>query len=106
MIVRHLILTIAKIIFLILGEGDTFGINGNFGKLEEKFSINFNKAKTKFCLCWHCNGENSYFFVNGKKAKSSKQTMKMSTLISLTVLIFQLIMMLLINLTCQKFKSI
>ena len=33
--------------FLILDEGDTFGINGNFGAPEKKFSINFSKAKTK-----------------------------------------------------------
>ena len=32
--------------FLILGEGDTFGINGSFGALEKKFDINFSKAKT------------------------------------------------------------
>ena len=36
--------------FLVLGEGDTFFINGSFGALEKKFSINFSKAKTKFSL--------------------------------------------------------
>ena len=30
--------------FLILGEGPTCGINGSFGSLEEKFSINYTKA--------------------------------------------------------------
>ena len=35
--------------FLILGEGPTFRINGKFGSLEKKFSINFTKANTKFC---------------------------------------------------------
>ena len=34
--------------FLVLGEGNTFGINGNFGEPEKKFSINFSKARTKF----------------------------------------------------------
>ena len=35
-------------IFLILGEGYTFGINGNFGAPENNFSINFSKSNTKF----------------------------------------------------------
>ena len=30
-----------KNIFLILGEGDTFGINGSFGAPEENFNIDF-----------------------------------------------------------------
>ena len=33
--------------FLVLGEGDTFSIKGNFGAPEKKFSINLSKAKTK-----------------------------------------------------------
>ena len=53
--------------FLILGEGDTFGINGSLGVPEKKFSINFSKAKTKFCLSLHYNGDNSYLFANRKK---------------------------------------
>ena len=32
--------------FLISGEGDTYGINGNFDAPEKKFSINFSKVKT------------------------------------------------------------
>ena len=51
---------------MILGKGDTFGVNGNFGALEKKFDINFSKAKTTFCLSLHCNANNSYVFVNGK----------------------------------------
>ena len=31
------------------------------------FSINFSKAKEKFCFCLHYNGDNSYLFVNGKE---------------------------------------
>ena len=31
--------------FLVLGEGNTFGINGSFGTPEEKSSINFSKHK-------------------------------------------------------------
>ena len=33
--------------FLILFEGDTFGINGSFGAPEKKIDINFSQAKTK-----------------------------------------------------------
>ena len=51
---------------LVLGEGDTFGINGSFGAPEKKLSIHFSKANTKFCLSLHYNADNSYFFVNGK----------------------------------------
>ena len=46
--------------FLVLGEGPTFGINGSFGSLENKFSINLNKANSKFCLSLHYNADNSY----------------------------------------------
>ena len=53
--------------FLVLGEGITFGINGNFYAPEKQFSINFSKAKTKFCLSLHYNGDNSYLFVSGKE---------------------------------------
>ena len=53
--------------FLILGEGPTFDINDSFGSLEKKFSINFIKANTKFCLSYHYNHDNSYLFVNGNK---------------------------------------
>ena len=52
--------------FLILGEGDTFGNNGSFGAPEKKFSNNFAKANTKFCLSLHYNADNSYLIVNGK----------------------------------------
>ena len=50
-----------------LGEEDTFGINRSFGAPEKKFSINFSKESTKFCLSLHYNGDNIYFFVNGKE---------------------------------------
>ena len=53
--------------FLILGEGSNFGINESFGSPEKMFSINFKKAKTKYCFILHYNGDNSYLFVNGKK---------------------------------------
>ena len=53
--------------FLILGEGSTFGINGKVDSPDKKFSINFTKANTKFCLSLHYNADNSYLFVNGKE---------------------------------------
>ena len=65
--------------FLVLDEGDTFGINGNICTQERKFSINFSKARTTFCLSLHFNGDNSYWCVNGKKSISLKQMIKMST---------------------------
>ena len=41
------------------------------------YSINFRETKKIFCLSLHCNGANSYLFVNGKeiikfKAKDSE----------------------------------
>ena len=55
-----------------LGEGPTDDINGSIGTAEKKLSINFSKAKTKFCLSLHYNGDNSYLFVNGKETYKFK----------------------------------
>ena len=52
---------------LVLGEGPIFGINGRFDSPGKKFSINFNKANTNFCLNMHYNANNSYLFVNRKE---------------------------------------
>ena len=52
--------------FLVLGEGLNYGINGSFGSSERKYSINFSKTTTKFCLILHYNHDNSYSLVNGK----------------------------------------
>ena len=52
--------------FLTLGEDPTYGINGSFGSTEKKFSINFAKTNTKFCLSLLYNADNSYLFSNGK----------------------------------------
>ena len=51
--------------FLVLGGCPNFGINGSFDSPEKKFSINFRKSNTKFCLSLHYNADNSYLFVNG-----------------------------------------
>ena len=53
--------------FLVLGEGPNDDINGSIVAAEKKFTIHFSKAKAKLCLIMHCNGDNSYLFVNRKK---------------------------------------
>ena len=62
--------------FLALGEVPPFGINGGFGSAEKKFSINFSKENTKFCLSLNYNADNSYFFVNEKEIFKSKANNK------------------------------
>ena len=64
--------------FLILGEGVTFGINGSFGAPERKFSINFTKANTKFCLSLHYTGINSNLLMD-RKSISLKLVMETTT---------------------------
>ena len=62
--------------FLVLDEGPAFGINGSFGSTEKKFSINFGRANTKFCLSFQiiviC-------LLIEKKSTSWKPTIKMLT---------------------------
>ena len=70
--------------FLVLGEGDIFGINGSFGAPEKKVSINFSKANKKFCWSLYYNADNSYLFVNGKEISNLRPTTKM--LISSSIL--------------------
>ena len=53
--------------FLVLGAGPTFRINGRFGSPEKKFSIDFSKGKTKFCLSLLYNADISYLLVKGKE---------------------------------------
>ena len=61
---------------LILGKGPTQGLEHTLSA-EKMYSINFTEHNKKFCLSLHCNGTNSYLFVNGKeiikfKAKDSE----------------------------------
>ena len=61
---------------LILGIGPTQGLDEQSLTAEKLYSINFTKEYTNFCLSLHCNGANSYLFVNGTeiirfKAKNS-----------------------------------
>ena len=50
-----------------LGESPIYGIDRSYGTPEKKFSINFSKTKTKFCLSLYYNGDNNYLFVIGKE---------------------------------------
>ena len=50
-----------------LGEGPNLGINGRFGKPDNKFSTNFSKVKTEFCMSLYYNAGNSCLFVNRKE---------------------------------------
>ena len=52
---------------LILGKGFTQGLEDTMLYAEKKYSTNFTKNNTKFCLSLHYNGANSYLFVNGTK---------------------------------------
>ena len=99
--------------FLSLGEGPTYGINGSFGEPEKKSSISlclslhynhdnnycikFDKINTKFSLSFDFNKDNSYLFVNEKKSVSLKMIIK--SFLKGNIYDFQLITMLLINLT-------
>ena len=50
--------------FSILSESLTYSINGSLGSPRKKYSINFTKENTQFCLSLHYNDDNSYLFVN------------------------------------------
>ena len=50
---------------LVLEEQTTDVINNSVCEPEKKFSINFTNSKTKFCLSFQYNGDNSYLYVNG-----------------------------------------
>ena len=49
---------------LIVEKGPTQGLEHTV-TAEKMYSINFTVTKKKFCLSLHCNGANSYLFVNG-----------------------------------------
>ena len=61
---------------LVLEKGPTQGLEHTL-TAEKIYSINFTVVRKKFCLSLHCNGANSYLFVNGRevykfKAKDSE----------------------------------
>ena len=51
---------------LVLGRGPMQGLESTL-TAEKMYSINFTVTKKIFCLSLHCNGANSYLFVNGKE---------------------------------------
>ena len=67
---------------MILIIGHIFGSNGSFGAPEKEININFSKAKTIFCLSFHFNNDNSYFFVNGKEMYKFKANNKNKNFLS------------------------
>ena len=68
--------------FLVLGEGPNYGMNESFVSPDKKFSINFTKTRTKFCLSLHYNHDNSYLLVNGQeifKIKTANKNVNIPT---------------------------
>ena len=49
---------------MILGKGSTKGLEHTLSA-QKRYSINFTLTGRKCCLSLHCNGANSYLFVNG-----------------------------------------
>ena len=52
---------------LILGIGLTQGLDDTTLTAEAQYSIDFLRSNRKFCLSLHCNGSNSFSFVNATK---------------------------------------
>ena len=57
---------------LILGKSLTQGLHNTKLTAEAQYSISFTKQDKKFCSSLHCNGNNSYSFVNRVKIYQSK----------------------------------
>ena len=57
---------------LVLRKGPTQGLEHTL-TAEKMYSINFTVTKKKSCLSLHCNGANSYLFVNGKEIYKLKK---------------------------------
>ena len=52
---------------LVLGRDFIQGIDGTTIYAEKMYSIKFSEVGVRFCLSLHYNGDNSYFFVNGRE---------------------------------------
>ena len=57
---------------LVLGKDFVQGMDGTTIYAEKLYSINFAENKKKSCLSLHCNGTNSYLFVNGTEIHKFK----------------------------------
>ena len=69
---------------LVLGRGPTQGLESAL-TAEKMYSINFTVTKKKFCLSLHCNGTNSYLFVN--YTESYKFKAKDSEIVALSIML-------------------
>ena len=56
---------------LTLVEGPTQGLDDTI-LIEANYYINFTQSGKRFVLCLHCNGSNSFLFVNATKIYQSK----------------------------------
>ena len=52
---------------LILGKEETKGLDNMTLTAEAEYSINFSRSQRKLCLRLHCNGSNSFLFINATK---------------------------------------
>ena len=50
-----------------LGVSPTKGLDDTLLSAEGQYSINFSRSNKKLCLSLHCNGSNSFLFVNATK---------------------------------------
>ena len=57
---------------LILGEGLTQRSDDTTLTAEAKYPVNFTRSLKRFVLSLHCNGSNSFFFVNSTKVSEIK----------------------------------
>ena len=84
-----------------LGEGPTYGNTGGFSSQEKKIIINFSKARAKFCLTLHYNGDSS---VNEKEIYKLKANDKILTF--QLSFVSEVYLMDLLLLRLEKFKRI
>ena len=57
---------------LILGKGQTKGLDNISLTAEAEYSINFSRSEREFCLSLHYNGSNSFLFVDATKTHQFK----------------------------------
>ena len=58
---------------VILGKGQTKGLDNTSLTAEAEHSLNFSRSGRKFCLSLHYNGSNIFLFVNATKNIKLKQ---------------------------------
>ena len=57
---------------MILSKCSTNGLHDTNLTAEKEYSVNFTERQKNFCLSLHCNGANSYLFVNGVEIRKFK----------------------------------